>query len=193
MGGNSSTQSSCNGTWTAANHNTWNGCITDRGDLNAPDSGNYDTNVVAPTTQHSGDALFSGELLVLPRRRDGSELQLDEHDDGGQQHERQRRHQPGHGLAWGWLSLVGGGPFTVPPMASGYQYSQVIILLTDGLNTQDRWYTNSVVHRRASADDLHQHQKLWHHSVHDPGQYRRRSDVDPAPELRVRFRASSSC
>jgi von Willebrand factor type A domain-containing protein len=27
-------------------------------------------------------------------------------------------------------------------MASGYQYSQVIILLTDGLNTQDRWYTN---------------------------------------------------
>ena len=37
------------------------------------------------------------------------------------------------GLAWGWLSLVGGGPFTVPPMASGYQYSQVIVLPTDGL------------------------------------------------------------
>src|SRR6202030_3595101 len=46
------------------------------------------------------------------------------------------------GLAWGWLSLVGGGPFTVPPMDPNYQYTQVIILLTDGLNTQDRWYSN---------------------------------------------------
>ena len=46
------------------------------------------------------------------------------------------------GLAWGWLSLVGGGPLTAPPMDSNYQYQQVIILLTDGLNTQNRWYSN---------------------------------------------------
>jgi hypothetical protein len=44
------------------------------------------------------------------------------------------------GLQVGWLSLVGGGPFTVPAMDSAYKYQQVIILLTDGLNTQDRWY-----------------------------------------------------
>jgi hypothetical protein len=37
---------------------------------------------------------------------------------------------------------VGGGPFTVPAMDSNYQYTQVIILLSDGLNTQDRWYGN---------------------------------------------------
>ena len=42
----------------------------------------------------------------------------------------------------GWLSLVGGGPFTAPAMDPNYQYQQVIILLTDGLNTQDRWYTS---------------------------------------------------
>jgi hypothetical protein len=42
------------------------------------------------------------------------------------------------GLAWGWLSLVGGGPLTAPAMDPNYQYQQVIILLTDGLNTQDR-------------------------------------------------------
>ena len=42
----------------------------------------------------------------------------------------------------GWLSLVGGGPFTVPAMNSNYKYTQAIILLTDGLNTQDRWYTS---------------------------------------------------
>lgn len=45
------------------------------------------------------------------------------------------------GLELGWLSLVGGGPFTAPPFDPNYQYSQFIILLTDGLNTQDRWYS----------------------------------------------------
>jgi von Willebrand factor type A domain len=46
------------------------------------------------------------------------------------------------GLQLGWLSLVGGGPFTAPAMDPNYKYQQVIILLTDGLNTQDRWYTD---------------------------------------------------
>jgi hypothetical protein len=46
------------------------------------------------------------------------------------------------GLVWGWQSLAGGGPFTVPATDSNYKYSQVIILLSDGLNTQDRWYGN---------------------------------------------------
>ena len=56
------------------------------------------------------------------------------------------------GLQLGWQSLVGGGPFPAPPvMDPNYQYSQVIILLTDGLNTQDRWYTsqNSIDTRQA--------------------------------------------
>jgi hypothetical protein len=46
------------------------------------------------------------------------------------------------GLQLGWMSLVGGGPFTVPAKNSNYNYSQIIILLSDGLNTQDRWYGN---------------------------------------------------
>ncbi len=44
------------------------------------------------------------------------------------------------GLDLGWISLAGGGPFTAPAMDPNYKYQQVIILLTDGLNTQDRWY-----------------------------------------------------
>jgi len=44
------------------------------------------------------------------------------------------------GLQLGWMSLVGGGPFSVPAYKTGYTYSKAIILLTDGLNTQDRWY-----------------------------------------------------
>jgi hypothetical protein len=47
------------------------------------------------------------------------------------------------GLMHGWMSLVGGGPYPAPPpIDTNYVYNQVIILLTDGLNTQDRWYTD---------------------------------------------------
>jgi hypothetical protein len=46
------------------------------------------------------------------------------------------------GLQVGWLSLVGGGPFASVPMDPAYQYTQVVILLTDGLNTQDRWFSD---------------------------------------------------
>jgi len=47
------------------------------------------------------------------------------------------------GLVWGWQTLVGGGPISAPPaMDPNYQYQQVIILLSDGLNTEDRWYTS---------------------------------------------------
>jgi hypothetical protein len=48
--------------------------------------------------------------------------------------------RPYRHLSAGWLSLTGGGPFYSPPMDSCYTYTQVFILLTDGLNTQDRWY-----------------------------------------------------
>src|SRR5438045_8559139 len=45
------------------------------------------------------------------------------------------------GLQWGFQSLTA-APFTIPAKDPNYTYSDVIILLTDGLNTQDRWYTD---------------------------------------------------
>ena len=56
-------QSSCvsaGKTWTADNHNTWNGCITDRGASNAPSVLNTDTNVTAPVVAVT-DTLFPAE------------------------------------------------------------------------------------------------------------------------------------
>jgi hypothetical protein len=44
------------------------------------------------------------------------------------------------GLVWGWLTLAGGGVYTIPAMDTSSTYTQVIILLSDGLNTEDRWY-----------------------------------------------------
>ena len=37
--------------WTPKNHNTWNGCVEDRGNSTTPDTvNNYDTNVASPST-----------------------------------------------------------------------------------------------------------------------------------------------
>jgi von Willebrand factor type A domain len=44
------------------------------------------------------------------------------------------------GLQWAWQTLTS-SPFTVPAKDPNYQYNDVIILLSDGLNTEDRWYT----------------------------------------------------
>jgi Flp pilus assembly protein TadG len=140
-GWGSNTQSNCSGTWTAANHNTWNGCVVDRGDSNAPNSGNYDTNVTAPTTGNPA-TLFAAEQYgscpqaIKPLSYDWSGMTtlVNNMSPAGNTNQA-------IGLAHGWMSLVGGGPYgTVPAMDPNYQYSQIIILLTDGLNTQDRWY-----------------------------------------------------
>ena len=46
------------------------------------------------------------------------------------------------GLVWAWQSLVGGGPLTAPAKDSNYKYTDVIILMSDGLNTENRWSSN---------------------------------------------------
>jgi len=45
------------------------------------------------------------------------------------------------GLAWGFQSLTA-APFTIPAKDSNYQYSEVLILVTDGENTQTRFSSN---------------------------------------------------
>jgi Flp pilus assembly protein TadG len=136
------TQSSCNGTWTPDNHNTWNGCIADRGNSNGPNAANYDTNVVAPTTSITA-SLFPAEqygscpqaIMGLSYNWSAMTTEVNNMSPNGNTNQA-------IGLALGWMSLVGGGPFTVPAMSPNYTYQQIMILVTDGLNTEDRWYLN---------------------------------------------------
>ncbi|HZP75731.1 MAG TPA: TadE/TadG family type IV pilus assembly protein [Pseudolabrys sp.] len=143
-----STKSSCqaaNKTWTAASHSTWSGCVTDRGaplstGATAPSSGNYDQTVSAPVTGNAATLYPAFQALSCPQAAMGLSYDWTSMNNlvsnmvaGGS------TNQP-IGLVWGWQTLVGGGPFTAPAMDSNYTYQQVIILLTDGLNTQDRWY-----------------------------------------------------
>ncbi|WP_146686379.1 TadE/TadG family type IV pilus assembly protein [Bradyrhizobium canariense] len=43
------------------------------------------------------------------------------------------------GLAWAWQTLLTTGPVPAPAEDSNTTYNRVIIILSDGLNTEDRW------------------------------------------------------
>jgi Flp pilus assembly protein TadG len=46
----------------------------------------------------------------------------------------------GIGLAWAWQSLTQGAPLNAPAEDPNYAYKKVIILLSDGVNTESRFY-----------------------------------------------------
>ena len=46
------------------------------------------------------------------------------------------------GLAWAWQTLQQTAPMNAPAEDSNYTYKKAIILLSDGLNTEDRWPVN---------------------------------------------------
>ncbi len=132
---NYTTQSSClshNKTWTADNHSTWNGCVTDRDQ-------NFDTTNNAPV---AGANLYPAEeysscpVSLMGLTYDWTALtnKINAMQPTGNTNQA-------IGLQMGWQTLTA-SPFTIPAMDPNYQYKQVIILLTDGLNTQDRWYTS---------------------------------------------------
>ena len=125
--------------WNPDDHNTWTGCVTDR-DQNASGAG-WDTTNTPPSTATSG-TLFPAEqygqcpVAMMGLTYDWTSLgnKIDSMQPNGMTNQA-------IGLQWGWQSLTS-APFTVPPMDTSYKYQQVIILLTDGLNTQDRWYSD---------------------------------------------------
>jgi Flp pilus assembly protein TadG len=156
------------GVWTPKNHNTWNGCVMDRGypispsnlgGLSGPDSTyNFDTNADSPdpvtprwSSLYPAEQYSSCPQAVKPLSYDWSGMStlVDAMSPAGNTNQA-------IGLQLGWMSLVGGGPFPTPPAKDPlYNYTEVIILLTDGLNTQDRWYTdqNSIDQRQAMTCD----------------------------------------
>jgi Flp pilus assembly protein TadG len=133
------------GTWKPRTHNTtnWNGCVMDRGNPDDPDTTyNFDTNAEPPDpVTPRWSSLYAAEqygscpkaVKGLTYEWDNMKTLVDSMTPNGNTNQA-------IGLQVGWMSLVGGGPFTVPDMDPAFKYQQVIILLTDGLNTQDRWY-----------------------------------------------------
>jgi Flp pilus assembly protein TadG len=138
-------QNSCTyhgGTWTSASHDGWNGCVVDRGGQSAPDSANYDTNVVEPTTGVTATLFSAEQYSSCPQAATGLSYDWSSMNTLVNNMTPAGNTNQAIGLALGWMSLAGGGPFAVPAMTPGYTYNQAIVILTDGMNTQDRWYSS---------------------------------------------------
>ena len=128
-------------TWIRNDHSTWNGCVADRGTSSSPSS-DYDRQATAPSTSITAtlfpadqNSYCSPMITGLNYNWSSMAAQVSGLYPLG------ATNQP-IGLVWGWQSLVGGGPLAAPAKDSNYTYIDVIILLSDGLNTQDRWYGN---------------------------------------------------
>jgi len=123
------------GKWTPASHSTWNGCLTDRDQ-------NDDTTADVPVTGSTA-TLFPAEqyaycpvsLMGLSNDWTALSNKVDAMTPNGNTNQT-------IGLQWGLQSLVAGNPLAVPALDPNYNYTQVIVLLTDGLNTQNRWSTD---------------------------------------------------
>ena len=129
--------------WTPANHNAWTGCVVDRDQ-------DYDTKNTTPTSGNAG-TLFPAEQYsycnsssssylqpIMPLSYDWSSLKtrIDAMKPTGNTNQ-------GIGLAWGWMTLSTGNPMNAPAKDTNYTYKDAIVLLSDGLNTQNRWYSNA--------------------------------------------------
>ena len=141
----------CNGwgwgaTCTANNHNTWNGCVTDRDQ-------DYDTKNTTPTsdyhTKFYAEQYNACPAQLAPLTTDFASLKtkIDSLTPNG------GTNQP-IGIAWGWQSLTQGAPLNAPAEDPNYTYKRALIVMSDGLNTQDRWpaYGNGQTQFNGSID-----------------------------------------
>ncbi|WP_245257011.1 pilus assembly protein [Nitrobacter sp. Nb-311A] len=123
----------------AANDGGWTGCINDR-------DREYDISNTAPSTGSDGtpSTKFYAEqwkdclpatITAMSSQWSTLKNQIDAMTPSGNTNQS-------IGLAWGWQSLsTTNGPIAAPGKESGYVYQDYIVLLSDGLNTQNRWYS----------------------------------------------------
>lgn len=146
--GASNTAASWSNNWTGtmrcgtANNtiSNWNGCVMDRGNQAAPAATNDDQTSTAPG---SGTTLFPADQssycpqAVQTMSYNWTTLKsvVDGMSPNGSTNQAV-------GLHHAWLTLQQTAPYSAPAESTSYNYVHAIILLSDGLNTQDRWYGN---------------------------------------------------
>jgi hypothetical protein len=130
------TKSACesnNGTWTPAKKNTWNGCVWDRDQ--SYDVNNSATSINLPSTLYSAHQAANCPASMLTMTNDWTALnnKVDAMTPTGNTNVT-----IGLQVAFQMLSPV--APFNAS--APKNDLDKVIILLTDGDNTQNRWSTS---------------------------------------------------
>lgn len=117
-----------------SDHSKWNGCVADRDQ-------NNDVNSVAPSTSDKSTLFIADQepfcpaTAVLPLTYDWTAVKsrISAMSPNGGTNQT-------IGLQWGWFSLLQQDPLNAPAEQTGGQYQHVIVLFTDGLNSEDRWY-----------------------------------------------------
>jgi len=120
-------------TWTVASHDTWNGCVWDRDQ-------NFDVQNSAPgsgqATRFRAHQASNCPTAMMPLTSEWSAL-----------HAKIDAMQPSGntnvtiGLAWAWQAISPVEPMNAPSPAP--DLDKVIVLLTDGQNTQNRFTTST--------------------------------------------------
>jgi hypothetical protein len=152
---------------------TWTGCITDRTQdydttSDAPVSGSFATLFPANQYYENSEAYCASNnspplLPVMPLSSTWSTLKTNINamqPTGGT--------NQAVGLAWAWQSLLQTGPIPAPAEDSNYTYNRVIILLSDGLNTEDRWPNYGDGTAQDSAGDIDKRQALLCQNIKNP-------------------------
>lgn len=124
------------GVWTASNHSRWNGCVMDRDqDYDISNTAPIANDPNSPSTMFYAEQYSSCPVSLSPMSNDWSALKqkIDDMSPSGGTNQA-------IGTAWGWQSLsTSNGPIAAPAKVTGYEYQDYLVILSDGLNTQDRW------------------------------------------------------
>ena len=154
------TQSTCqnaSAVWTPSNHSNWTGCIMDRGTDTAPSptttTSGYDVSNAAPVSgtaasqfpaEQYSDCQFTSSgttyklapVLSLANVGSGGTVNSALTDEVNSMVANGNTNQA-IGVAWGWQALTNSAPLNSGALPATTQ--KIIILLSDGLNTQNRW------------------------------------------------------
>jgi Flp pilus assembly protein TadG len=131
-------------TWHANATSTWTGCIADRtqpNDSTGVAATTSDVTTLFPANQYGGGSpsyCSSSATLqlepIIPLSYNWATLKtaINAMQPTGSTDQAV-------GLAWGWQTLLQNSPLPAPAEDANTTYNRVIILLSDGLNTEDRW------------------------------------------------------
>jgi Flp pilus assembly protein TadG len=131
-----SSQSNCNnnsGIWTPKSHSVWNGCVNDRDQNN--DVTNTPTGSGVSTKYRANQAsACPAAMMALSTTWTDMHSKIDSMTPAGNTNVT-------IGLQMAWQTLSNNEPFNAPAPAT--DLDKVIILLTDGDNTQNRWTSSA--------------------------------------------------
>jgi Flp pilus assembly protein TadG len=144
--GKSCTVNTFSHTWRANATSAWTGCLTDRTQPNDATGVNATSDVTTQfpanqygegTPSYCSSSATTNLAPIVPPSYAWATLKtaINAMDPTGGTNQA-------IGLAWAWQALVPGGPLNVPVEDPNYIYNRAIILLSDGLNTEDRWPDN---------------------------------------------------